>query len=499
MMDSSSRIAAAIVAACAGLALALAFPRIGIAWLAPVGAGALFWTWQSASWRRAAATGFLCGLVFYTISFWWWSTTIVSVVGGFAYLAVVAGAALESLAIAAAGALTALAARRAPAILVPLASAAAFAATEWLRSIGVLGVPFAQLGTTQVDTPLRALGADIGTSGLTFVVFALGAYGAFAIARRAWRPFAACALVVVCATAIAWVAWPARSAPPPTIPVAAIQGNITQSLKWQPGALAQAVDTYTMLTQRASAAHPQLILWPETVIALTGEGLEQRPDLLAQFTQLARGAHATIVAGSIDMHAGGFYNALYFIGPQRLLGVYDKRQLVPFAEHFPGKRWLGWLPYIGSLNGNFAEGTGSGVLPIASGLRVGALICWESAFGDLAYDEVRDGAQVLAISTDDAWFGTSSGPYQHAQIAQMRAIESGEYVVRAAATGISGVIAPDGAWLERTHLDVPAIVQGAIGKPVGSLYAHLGPSVICATLAALYLFVALWPWRRREA
>jgi apolipoprotein N-acyltransferase len=490
MVNSPSRVRTVIVAALAGLALALSLPRAQIAVLAPVGAGALFWTWQTASYRRAALLGFLCGLVFFTISFWWWSTTIVSVVGALAYVAVLFGAAFESLAIAAAGVLAVFACRRNRA-LAPFAAAAAFAAMEWLRSIGILGVPFAQLGTTQVDTPLGVLGAYVGTSGVTFALFAFGTFGADAIVYRRLKPFFAVATALAVATAAAWFAWPARFVPPPQIHVAAVQGNITQSLKWEPGSLERAVSTYSAMTRDAIPYRPKLIVWPETVIATVHAGLNEDPPLEISFIRLAQEANATIVAGSIDWHDNGYYNALYLFTPGGISGVYDKRQLVPFAEHFPGQRYLGWLPYIGSLNGNFAVGTSTGVFPTTAGLNIGPLICWESAFGDLAYDEVRHGAQVLVIATDDAWFGTSSGPYQHAQIAQMRAIESGDYVVRAAATGISGIISPDGNWQTRLGLERKGVVYGDVGLPAPTVFSRIGPTRIFYLIVAFYLLMLL--------
>jgi apolipoprotein N-acyltransferase len=496
-MLSSERLRAASIAVLSGLLFALAFPRAGFAWAAPLGAAALFWTWQRASWKRAFYLGWLCGIVFFTISFWWWSTTIVTAVGPLAYAAVIVSAAIEGLAIALAGVMTAIASRRVAPALVPLAAALAFAITEWLRSIGEFGVPFAQLGVTQVETPLRALGAFIGTSGLTLVLFALGAYAAYDIRSHAWRAFAACIAVVAIATCVAWFAWPARYAPAPGVPVVAIQGNIAQSLKWQPGSLERAVTIYTAMTRTAIALHPRLIVWPETVIALSGEGLNQDSQLLERFIALSTQANATLVAGSIHVAQSQYYNALFLFTPAGLSGVYDKRQLVPYAEHFPGKRFLGWLPYVGSLNGNFAQGDGTGVFATSAGLPIGALICWESAFGDLAYDEVRGGAQVLVISTDDAWFGTSSGPYQHAQIAQMRAIESGEYVVRAAATGISGIIAPDGSWQTRLPLGVQGDASGKVGPAVGSVFAHIGPTRLWIWLIALYVLLLALPARRQ--
>ncbi|MGC2243513.1 MAG: apolipoprotein N-acyltransferase [Candidatus Aquilonibacter sp.] len=498
-MLSSERLRAALISVLSGLLFALAFPRAGFAWAAPLGAGALFWTWQRASWKRALYLGWLCGIVFFTISFWWWSTTIVTVVGPLAYAAVIAGAALEGLAIALAGIMTSIASRRVAPAFVPLAAALAFAITEWLRSIGEFGVPFAQLGVTQVDTPLRALGAFIGTSGLTFVLFALGAYAAYGVRARTWRAFVASVAVAAIAACAAWFAWPARYAPTPRIPVVAVQGNIAQSLKWQPGSLERAIAVYTAMTRSAIALHPRLIVWPETVIALRGAGLNQDSQLLERFTTLAAQANATIVAGSINVARSQYYNALYLFTPAGVSGVYDKRQLVPFAEHFPGKNFLWWLPYVGSLNGGFSQGDGTGVFPTSAGFTIGTLICWESAFGDLAYDEVRDGAQVLVVSTDDAWFGTSSGPYQHAQIAQMRAIESGEYVVRAAATGISGIIAPDGTWQARLPLDVQENVSGNVGPAVGSPFARIGPTRIWIALIALYVLLLTLPGRRGQA
>jgi apolipoprotein N-acyltransferase len=192
-----------------------------------------------------------------------------------------------------------------------------------------------------------------------------------------------------------------------------------------------------------------------------------------------------------------FYNSLFLFAPHGLTGTYDKRQLVPFAEHFPGQQWLWWLPYVGELNGHFAEGSGTSVFPTTAGVTIGPLICWESAFADLAYAEMRGGAQVLVVATDDAWFGTTSGPYQHAQIAQLRAIESGAYVVRAAATGISGIIDPDGTWQARAPLEEQRVVFGSVGKPVGSVFSHIGPTRIWIAMLLAYLLLIFVPGRRR--
>ena len=147
------------------------------------------------------------------------------------------------------------------------------------------------------------------------------------------------------------------------------------------------------------------------------------------------------------------------------------------------------------LSGRFSTGKVDGVYPTAA-LSVAPLICWESAFADLAFAQVRRGAQLLVVSTDDAWFGTTSGPYMHAQIAQLRAIESGAYVVRAAATGISGVIAPDGSWQKRSRMEEQTIVTGKVGPRVFTVFSLIGPTAVALALACLY--VALLFVRRRE-
>ncbi|HXO16650.1 MAG TPA: apolipoprotein N-acyltransferase [Candidatus Dormibacteraeota bacterium] len=480
-MVSSTRLRDAGVAAGAAFALAAAFPKVGAAWLVPFGTAALFWLWQGASWKRAALLGWLAGVIFFALDFAWVGHTVGRYIGIFGPFLAFGPALIEAPFFALAGALAACAYQRAQPNLAPLAAAAAFVVCEWLRSIGVLAAPFDQLGYTQADSPLRAIAAYAGTYGITFALCIVGAYAADALHRRTWRPLAAAASAVVLFTLIAWIAWPARRLPPPTIPVAAIQGDIAQSFKWN--SLSLAVRRYTTMTRAASKGRPRLIVWPETVIPTV---LDADPALVMRFSNLAREVHATIVAGSLSGGFAGLYNAIYIFSPNGTHAVYEKRQLVPFAEWFPGRAFLSWLPYVGALNGGLSPGRVDGVYPTGA-LPIAPLICWESAFSDLAYAQMRGGAALLVVSTDDAWFGTTSGPYMHAQIAQLRAIETGAYVVRAAATGISGIIAPDGRWLARSRLDKRTIVAGRVGQRVVTVFSKIGPTAVGLLLAVLYL------------
>jgi apolipoprotein N-acyltransferase len=223
--------------------------------------------------------------------------------------------------------------------------------------------------------------------------------------------------------------------------------------------------------------------------------------LQKQFAQLARSMRTTLVVGSLDRHWGAEglkeYNALYTYNPDGLLiNVYDKRQLVPFAESLLAPAIFGWLPDA-NLIGRFGHGTQNTVIAV-DGLKFAPLICWESAFPDLIHAQIQNGAQFLVIPTDDAWFGKSSGTFQHAQIAQMRAIEFGTWVLQSASTGISGIISPRGEWKEATQLDKEAIVVGNVGLPPGSLFARIGPNQVIYVIAGIYVLVLVIGFARRR-
>jgi len=162
------------VAAASACALALAFPKFNAAWLAPVGAAGLFWLWQRLSWKRAFLSGWFAGTIFFCSSFAWFGYTVGSFVGKLALALVLVPALAEGLFFGAAAAATAIAFARMPRPFAPLGAAAAFTFFEWLRSIGTLGVPFAQLGYSPAETPLPVFAAYIGTFGVTFVICVLG-------------------------------------------------------------------------------------------------------------------------------------------------------------------------------------------------------------------------------------------------------------------------------------------------------------------------------------
>jgi apolipoprotein N-acyltransferase len=224
--------------------------------------------------------------------------------------------------------------------------------------------------------------------------------------------------------------------------------------------------------------------------------LLRSPALRTQFAQLAANVGATLYAGAFWDDGTRLQNAMLIFDPRAnrtdVAALYVKEQLVPMAEYLPGPDWLRKLPYADQIGGfrpgrNMLE-TYAGATP---------LICWESVFGDIAHDRLKDDPTLFLIATDDAWFGTTEGPYEHAQAATLRAVETGRWVLRGAATGISGIVAPDGTWTQRTALGGAAVVVGDVGAPAPGLYARLGPAPVGIAMA----FVVIAPFfaRRRRA
>lgn len=484
-------------AAAAGAALmTFGLPLANVAPLTFVGAALVFWAWLGLSPGRAFLAGWLAGTIYFAATFSWFGETAGAYVAPFGFTLVLGPALLEGFAFAVTGALVAFAARRAEPTLVPLAAAAAFAALEWLRSSGPLALPFGNLAYTQASAPLAPLGAFVGSFGMTFAVCVLAAYAAFALRERG-RPgalFAAATayMAVLVAVAAAWFFWPARGAPPPTVRVATIQGNIPQTVKWIRATFELANARYESLTRSAAAARPALILWPETVVTID---LNLDPRLIAHIGSLARAANAELIVGAKQLTPEGEYNSLYYFRPDGTLdAIYQKRRLVPFVEALPAPWFFGHFP-AAALVSRFLSGTWTGVKTV-DGIRVAPMICWESAFDGAAHEAARDGAQALLVATDDAWFGETAGPYQHAEIAQMRALETGMWVLRAAATGISGIVAPTGRYTQQSALDRVAIVAGSIGRPARTLYASIGALPIGLGLLLVYVAIVA---RRRTA
>jgi apolipoprotein N-acyltransferase len=267
-------------------------------------------------------------------------------------------------------------------------------------------------------------------------------------------------------TAAFTIAAPAARPAGPTVAVAALQPGTTLEETWDPADSARIADRVWQLTHEAAAAGAQVVLWPESAVPYILERDTSYRDLV---TTLARQLKINIVLNSIGFTSdGGYTNAAYVVTPA---GVekrrYDKIRLVPFGEYVPFVGRLAFARALVRQVGHFTPGHDK--RPLAAGpLRVGMAICYEIVFPDLVAAEVRRGAQVLTTLTNDGWYGYSWAPTQHFAQAVLRAVETRRWVVRAALTGISGFIDPQGRVVDQLPVGAAGLLVHRI-RPMRGL------------------------------
>lgn len=343
-----------------------------------------------------------------------------------------------------------------------VALVAALVLGEWVRGWMFTGFAWAQVGHVWIDTPLLHWAAAGGS--LLLCVLALGlAASLWALVRGQVR-----ALAVLLAVAGAWLGAPAlQTAPLPrdVVPVVRIvQPNAPQDQKWDPRYAGMFFER--QLRSTARAPRPALVVWPETAVPFY---LDENPDALGAIALAAGGVPVVFGANRADA-AGRVYNTLAVLEPDGTVGdIYDKHHLVPFGEFLPLAGLAGRLGLRGlaaDSAGGYQPGPGPAVIDIP-GVGPGVpLICYEGVFARDVRGMPRRGAFLLMI-TNDAWFGTVSGPYQHLAQARLRSVEMGLPMIRSANTGISAVIDANGRVLD----SLPLGRDGWIDAPLPPAHA----------------------------
>ncbi|MBI5887512.1 MAG: apolipoprotein N-acyltransferase [Deltaproteobacteria bacterium] len=451
-----------------GILLILSFPPFGLGFLAWFALVPLMFAAAGQRARDGFFTGLLAGFVFYVGTVYWvvnsmyfyggvpvWISVPVMLLLA-AYMALYFGAFCVFFSqTGRVGGFAALA-----------FSPAVWVALEYLRAHLLTGFPWILLGYSQTPyLPVIQIADITGVYGISFVIVIVNAavflYVKSVMAKEPYRPVreAVVALGIlisvfsyglmrmkqVDADALSWRG----------INVAAAQGNIDQSVKWDPARQKETTEIYRGLTKEASALGASLIVWPETAAPFfLGEDSPQ-----TEFVRgVARETNSYILAGtlrsdySMERHGLEYFNSAVLITPGgEFKGRYDKTHLVPFGEYVPLKRFLPFVKKLTAGVGDFSEGPGP--VPIKfNGEGIGILICYEAIFPEISRGAVKNGATLLANITNDAWFGRSSAPYQHFDMTVMRSVENRIYTVRSANTGISGFIDPVGRVVKKSGL-----------------------------------------------
>jgi apolipoprotein N-acyltransferase len=481
------------LALAAGLTAALAHPPFGFL-PGLLGYAVLMWLLDAVDGprplRSAFLRGWLMGLSYFGLSTWWIAEAFMvdaanqGWMAPFAVAAMAAGLALFWGLAAAHYRLV-----RPAGVRRVLVFAGAFAALEWTRGHVLTGFPWNLPGETwRAGSPISQFAAVVGAYGLTWITLAIAA------APAVWRDGRRGRIAVGVAVAallglyvngllVRPVIYATASAGPT---VRIVQADIPQESKWDERRFAQIVQAYVSLTAKPYAGKPaDIVVWPEGALPLAindymvpGSWVRQAiVDALQPGQLLLIGGYR--YEGTADKPV--YYNSLIALRREAadvvVVGIYDKHRLVPFGEYLPADALLTKLGVksMAHLGDGFATGPRPAPLRIAPDLLIQPLICYESLFPRLA-KPAPDVRAIVNVS-NDAWFGVTSGPLQHLNLASYRAIETGTPIIRATPTGVSALIDAQGRIAPGARLDLgeSGVIDGNVPN-VGSstLFAKLG-------------------------
>jgi apolipoprotein N-acyltransferase len=501
------------IAILGGLLLTASFPKIGLPWLAWVALVPLLWVLNDISPGEAFRRGMVFGLAHFASLLYWLVPTMVT----YGHLPIILSigilllfAAVLSVVFVAPALYGISRVGRTPGRML-LFFPIFWVGSEYLRSFLFTGFPWGFLGHSQYEQLHLIQLSDIvgvyGLSGLIAWVNAALFMGALAVSGRFWKsrpvkPPLVLAGITTAAVGVAaaWIYGDLRlaqidrlSAQAPRLRVAVIQGNIEQSQKWDRAFQAATIETYNRLSLSTRPQAPDLVVWPESAAPFyfLAEGA---PTRMVMQGVTAAGAYFLIGAPSFDRkgNQADYFNSAYLVGPDaEVLGKYDKAHLVPYGEYTPFKEYLPFLGKIVEHVGDFKPGVKGQTLDL-QGRKLGIQICYEIIFPALARAMVRNGAALLITITNDAWYGTTAGPYQHFSLAVWRAVENRRALARAANTGISGFVDPAGRVLDPTPLmQEAAVVREMALLDTATVYTRFG-DIFSAGCLAVSILISVW-------
>lgn len=370
---------------------------------------------------------------------------------------------------------------------------------EWLRSWLLTGFPWLYLGYGHIDTPIAGWAPVIGIYGLSLICALTASCLYLTWRARKWINSLSYAAIIaalwVGGSQLQPIGWVAQASEEP-LSVAIYQPNIPQERKWDR-------DWYQpILEQYRNAMEPlyghDIVVWPESAIP---SFFQRSDDFLHPIAEQAARSGTALITGIPFREAGSeqYFNSIVALGDGE--GVYHKQRLVPFGEYVPFERQLrGLIAFFDLPMSSFSAGPAQQQSLSTGTYRVAPFICYEVVYPDLVAENAS-AADLLITISNDSWFGRSIGPLQHLQMAQMRALENGRYMIRGTNNGISAIIDHRGKITAQSQQFVTTTLRGEVQVMLGSTpFSSFGsrPVIIGCAITLLLMTLMYWVFWRQE-
>jgi apolipoprotein N-acyltransferase len=390
--------------------------------------------------------------------------------------------------------------RRGGAALSLVALPALWVALEWLRTYLGGGFPWNLAAYAWVDVPgALPLSAWIGPYGISFLVLLTSTAVALSVQRRRWEPAALGLMIplLLLPMAARWSLQQGKEdllAAGGTKPVRLLQPNIPNLVEYEPTAALR--NYYKVVTLSAESCQPgSLVVWPESAAWPFSYG---RDPLLEQDLRAMLDRGCSVLFNSSHPVEESFYNSAFLLSPGNApVARYDKRHLVPFGEYVPFQGVFTWVDKLARNAGNFRRADSLTLLPWRDE-KIGMAICYEVVFPDEVVELARAGSTLFVTITNDAWYGDTSAPWQHFRAARFRAAENRRTLLRAAITGVSALVGPDGSVHDQIGVFEEGVIRTRVAGRTGLTPYARAPWLVPVLSTALAV-IAVYSARRRRS